>query len=118
VRSGTPNVSAVLFDVRVLQRGGWSVIAVVGDVDLATLPALRQGSLGAGVDRVALDLSAVDLFDPLGFGVVIALQLRATRQGGRFVVVCPEGRARELFAESRVDSIVQVVDSLDGLDGI
>jgi anti-sigma B factor antagonist len=117
VLSGTPNVSAVLFDVRVLQRGGWSVVAVVGDVDLATLPALRQGALGAGVDRVVLDLSGVDHFDPLGFGVVIALRLKVERQGGRFAVVCPPGRARDLFAESRVDAIVELVDSVDDLPG-
>ena len=105
----------MLFDVQVLQREGWSVVAVVGDVDLATLPALRQGALGAGHEQVALDLSGVDLFDPLGFGIVVALQLRVARQGGRFAVICPLGRARELFAESRVDQIVDVVDAFDEL---
>ena len=105
----------MLFDVRVLQREGWSVVAVVGDVDLASLPTLRQGALGAGTERVALDLSGVDHFDPLGFGIVIALQLRVARQGGRFVVICPAGRARDLFEESRVESIVDVVGSFDQL---
>ena len=105
----------MLFDVRVLQREGWSVLAVVGDVDLATLPALRQEALNAGTERVALDLSGVDHFDPLGFGIVVALRLRVARQGGRFVVICPPGRARELFAESRMDSIVELVDSFDDL---
>ena len=105
----------MLFDVRVLQREGWSVVAVVGDVDLATLLSLRQGALGAGTERVALDLSGVDHFGPLGFGIVVALQLRVARQGGRFVVICPPGRARELFAETRVDSIVELVDSVEEL---
>ena len=91
------------------------MVAVVGDVDLASLPALRQGARGAGFERVALDLSGVDLFDPLGFGIVVALQLRVARQGGRFVVICPPGRARELFAESRVDQIVDLVESFEQL---
>lgn len=105
----------MLFDVRVLQREGWSVVSVVGDVDLATLPTLRQGAFGAGTERVALDLSGVDLFDSLGFGIVIALRLRVARQGGRFAVICPPGRVRDLFAESRVDEIVELVESFEQL---
>lgn len=102
----------MLFDVRTVERDGWSVVSVVGDVDVATLPVLRQHAVSSGGDRVALDLSGVDLFDPLAFGVVIALRLQVTRRGGTFAVVCPPGRPRDLFAETGVDRIVEVVDSL------
>jgi anti-sigma B factor antagonist len=103
----------MLFDVRTVTRGTWDVVQVVGDVDLATIPSLRAHLDQVRGDRVALDLGGVDLFDPLGFGLVIAASLRARRRGAQMVVVCPPGRPRELFAESGVDRILTVVDSLD-----
>lgn len=106
----------MLFDVRTLSRGDWDVVRVVGDVDLATLPTLRSELDRAESSKVALDLSSVDLFDPLGFGVVLAGALRARRRGAVLVVVAPPGRPRELFAEALVDQIVTVVDALDALD--
>lgn len=105
----------MLFDVQVLERSGWAVVAVVGDVDLATLPTLRQEAELVDAERVAVDLSGVDHFDPLGFGVVIWTAMRVRRRAGRFAVVCPPGRPRELFEESGVDRIVDVVDSVERL---
>ena len=89
------------------------MVQVVGDVDLATIPSLRAHLDRPDGDRVGVDLGGVDLFDPLGFGVVIAASLRAARRGAQFAVVCPPGRPRELFAESGVDRILTVVDSVD-----
>ena len=105
----------MLFDVRTHEREGWTVVAVVGEVDLGTIPALRQHLDACAGDRVALDLSGVDHFDPLGFGVVIAGSLRARRRGASFAVICPEGRPRELFAESGLDQILTVADTLADL---
>jgi len=102
----------VIFDVRTRPEGQWTVVRVVGDVDLANLPALKQH-----VDRVrdgdlALDLMSVTLWDPVAFGIVVAAAMRARRRGDRFVVVAGPGRVRELFAESRMDQIVEVRPSL------
>jgi anti-anti-sigma factor len=104
-----------LFDVRTVQRGGWEVVLVVGDVDLATVPALQAALVSATGDRVALDLGGVDHFDPLGFGVVLSASLRTARRGARFAVLC-EGRPRQLFAESGVDRIVEVAAMLEELE--
>ena len=105
----------MLFDVRVLRRDGWTVVAVVGDVDLATMPALHQELSGVEGDRVALDLSGVDLLDPVTFGVLVAGALRTGRRGARFAVIAPPGRPRELLAESRLDEVLTVASSLDDL---
>lgn len=108
----------MLFDVRTVPRGDWDVVQVVGDVDLASMPSLRAVLDRTDATKVALDLSSVDLFDPLGFGVVLAGVLRARRRGAELVVVAPPGRPRELFAEAGVDRIVTVVEALDALDVI
>lgn len=104
----------MLFDVRTVHRGGWDVVQVVGDVDLATVPTLQAALLSADGERVALDLGGVDHFDPLGFGVVLSASLRTARRGARFAVLCA-GRPRELFAESGVDRIVDVVGTVEEL---
>lgn len=106
---------AVLFDVQTLNRDGWSVLSVVGDVDLATMPTLKLRADALQGDRVALDLSGVDYMEPVVFGVLVEAGLRAARRGARFVVVCPPGRPRELLEETRLDTIVDVVGSFDDL---
>lgn len=107
----------MLFDVRTLHHDGWVVVAVVGDVDLATIPSLSSKLTQSSGTQVALDLSGVDLFEPLGFGLLIAAALRAGRDGSRFVVICPPGRPRELIAETRLDEIIEVVDRFEVLVG-
>ncbi len=106
----------MLFDVRTVTRDGRDQVVVIGDVDLATIPSLRAQLDRTDGRQVVLDLTGVDLFDPLAFGVVIAASLRATRRGAQFAVVCPAGRPRELFAESGVDRILTVVDDVAALD--
>lgn len=110
-----PSLDTVLFDVRTHEREGWSVVAVVGEIDLASIPALRQHLDATHGDQVVVDLSGVDHFDPLGFGVVISGALKIRRRGALFAVICPEGRPRELFAESGLDQILTVVDTLAAL---
>jgi anti-sigma B factor antagonist len=112
----------MLFDARTVDHDGWSVIRVLGEVDLASMPTLRQAvdrALGVGAighpGPVAVDLADVDLLDPVCVGVLVAARLRADRAGSPFTVVCPEGRVRDLLAESGVDRIVRVVPSLDEL---
>lgn len=110
-----PNLRCVLFDVRTVDHGNWQVVRVVGDVDLASIPTLRACLDKADGQQVALELGGVDLFDPMGFGLVLGAAMRAARRRSRFVVVCPPGRPRELFTESRVDQIITVVDGLSDL---
>lgn len=99
----------MLFDVRVLPMGTWDVLCVVGDLDLATLPALRQALDRIDSPDVAVDLSGVDYLDPVTLGALFVGALRATRTGGRFLVVCPAGPARDLLTETGVDRILDVV---------
>ncbi len=106
----------MLFDVRVLRVGEWSVMAVVGDMDLATLPSLRQELDRLDGSLTAIDVSGVDYVDPVSLGVILTGSLRAKRRGGRFAVVSPPGPARDLLTESGLDRIIQVVDGPSDLD--
>lgn len=101
----------MIFDVQVLERGGWQVAAVVGDVDLATLPRLWPRVELLDGDRVAVDLMSVDWFDPVCLGVLLAAGVRARRRRARLVVVAV-GAVGALLAEAGVDQVLEVVESL------
>ena len=105
----------MLFDVRILRHGDWSVLAVVGEVDLATMPALRQELDQLDGDRVAVDLGSVDYLEPVALGLIVAGSLKARRRDALFAVVCPAGAARDLLDESGVDRIVDVVATVGDL---
>jgi anti-anti-sigma factor len=105
----------MLFDVRTVRRDGWCLVAVTGEIDLASVPALRTELERVPVDDVALDLRNVDYLDPVALGVLLAGSLRSTRRGGRFAVVCADGRPRELLVETRLDTILTVVGDADEL---
>jgi len=107
----------VLFDVRTVDHGGWSLATVVGDLDLGTLPALRTALDQLDGPRVGLDLSDVAFLDTVVLGAVLGARVRARRRGGEFVVVCPPGGPRDLLAEAGVDTVLVVVDATADLEG-
>lgn len=100
----------MLFDARIVSVGDWDVVSVVGDLDLATMPTLRQALDRTEAADTAIDLSGVDHVDPVTLGVLHVAGLRATRARGRFVVVCPPGSARDLLVATGIDRVLDVVD--------
>ncbi len=101
----------MLFDVRTVDHGGWSLATVVGDLDLGTLPALRTALDQLDGPRVGLDLTDAAFLDTVVLGAVLGARVRARRRGGEFVLVCPPGGPRDLLAEAGVDTVLTVVAS-------
>jgi anti-sigma B factor antagonist len=93
-----PQVLPERFDVRAEQAGDTTIVAVTGEVDIATAPSLRAALAGVPADApLVIDLSAVTFMDSTG----LAILLEAVRaRGERVAIVCPEGPARLLFAVS------------------
>jgi anti-sigma B factor antagonist len=106
----------VLFALDVTERAGWTVVAVTGELELATAPRLRQQVVslaGAGRLRLVLDLGEVDFIDSVGLGVVVAALKRTRGRGGDLRVVAPQARVRSLFEITRLDEIIEVVDTVE-----
>ena len=106
----------VLFEVTVTQRDGWSVLAVVGELDLATAPQLRQRLVGlvkTGATHLVLDLRSTDFIDSIGLGVIVGALKRVQPIGGALAVVCDEPRIRSVFEMTRLDTIIPVFATLD-----
>jgi anti-sigma B factor antagonist len=95
---------------------GWTVVAVHGEIDVATSPALRERLIGLvndGATRLVLDLEAVDFLDSTGLGTIVSLLKRVRTHGGDLRLVCTEARIRRLFEITGLEKAVPLHASLD-----
>jgi anti-sigma B factor antagonist len=119
----------VLFDVQRREREGWTVLAVIGELDLSVVPRVRQvalqwlpaGAAGDRAPRVIVDLSSVDFIDSAGLGVVLGIVRRARQAGGQAAVVLDgDSSAGRVFATLGLDRVITVAsrvdDVVDGAD--
>jgi anti-sigma B factor antagonist len=101
----------VLFDLRSREQDGWTVVAVTGELDLASAPKLRQElvrHVAAGHVRIVLDLSGTDFLDSIGLGVIVGAVKRVRAAGGDLVVVVANPRLEQLFSITMLDQILSV----------
>lgn len=106
----------MLSEVRVTELGDWSVVAPIGDLDLASVPRLRHevvNLVGSGNNQIVLDLVAVDFMDSVGLGAVVAVAKRVRASGGLFRVARPEPRIWSLFELVGLDVIIDCHDDLE-----
>ncbi len=116
-RSTTPDADAHDFELRVEPEGEVTVITVSGELDLATVPAMRGALLGA-VDRRArrlvLDLSGVTFIDSVGVGAVLHAKRRLGADGAVAVVLAPDSYARVILDVVGADRVLPVRADLAG----
>jgi anti-sigma B factor antagonist len=107
----------VLFALDVSSRGDWTVVAVTGELELATAPRLRQAVVslvGDGRVDIVLDLGGVDFIDSIGLGVIVSALKRVRSRDGQLVVAGAVPRVRALFELTRLDEIIELHDSVAG----
>lgn len=105
----------MLFALDVSPRGDWTVVAVTGELELATAPRLRQAVVslvGDGHVDIVLDLGGVDFIDSIGLGVIVSALKRVRSRDGRLVVAGAGPRVRALFVLTRLDEIIELHDSV------
>nr|BFE63008.1 hypothetical protein GCM10020063_075340 [Dactylosporangium thailandense] len=95
---------------------GGTVLAVRGEVDVATAPALREAIVRA-VDgrpaRVVIDLAAVSFMDSSALGVLISGYKYAQGAGVAVVLASPGPGVYRLLRTSGMVEIFEVVDPPD-----
>ena len=105
----------MVFAVESFPRDGHVVLAVRGDVDIATAAELRN-RLSAAVEvhrAIVVDLGEVGFMDSTGLGVLVAMHARAAAFGGTFVLARPQKIVRNALRLVQVDTVIDVYDSLD-----
>ena len=80
------------FSVDEHEEGGVHVLAVTGELDLATAPRLcaRLDASRAGRQpRLLVDLTNVEFCDSTGLRALLGAASEVRAHGGRFAIVCP-----------------------------
>ena len=104
------------FSVAVEQDGTRAVVAVRGELDLATAPQLESALLPGLRDggSAVLDLRGLEFMDSTGVRVIVAAHHAAEEHGGSFVLVRtePDGPVARVLEISGLDAILKLVDDV------
>ena len=103
-------------DIRRHERQQWTVLSVVGELDIVGAPELRQAVVKAvadGARRLILDFSDLDFVDSFGIGVVVGALKRVRQRDGDLAVVCPVPRVRRVFEMCDLDRVLAMHASVE-----
>lgn len=106
----------MLFDVQVAEEGGWSVLTLTGELDLAAAPAVRSRVVAltsGGSSRLVIDLRGVDFLDSAGLGVLVGARKRVRQideAAGEVRLVATEPQVLRVLALAGLDRVMDVFD--------
>jgi anti-sigma B factor antagonist len=92
------------------------VVAVAGEIDLATVGPFRQAIsdlVNGGLVHLVIDLSAVTFIDSTGLGVLVGARKRVRDGGGSLRLVCTHHRVLRLLAVTGLAQAMPVHASTD-----
>lgn len=105
-------VECPVVDLTRVDEPGAVVVAVAGDLDIATADQLFREAgdvLRAGEPTtLVLDLSGVSFLDSSGIGTLVELRNVATDSGGALVLRKPSERTRRLLEITALDSVFTI----------
>lgn len=102
------------FEITVEDRPGVGIVAVAGEVDLATAPAIESTLAAVVAPAVVVDLRGVTFMDSSGLRAVIDGYRSAVARHASFAVVASsDGAVARLFELAMVDTIMTVVDTVE-----
>jgi anti-sigma B factor antagonist len=90
------------------------VIALRGELDVSTVPALAEPlrqAIAIGKTAVVIDLSELTFLDSTGLMVLLNGLRRIIRQGGRLVIACANPTVLRLFEITGTETTFAIVGS-------
>lgn len=94
---------------------GWTVVEVVGEVDVFSAPALRAQLatlISEGHTRMVVDLSGVPFMDSTGLGVLVGRLKTIRQQQGELRLVITGDRLLRNFSITGLDKVFMIGDSV------
>ena len=105
------------FNARTEAAGdGAYVIAVTGEADLYTAPALKrelEAAIDAGGRDVVVDLTATTFMDSTALSVLVEATKRLRPDGGRVALVCIDPNIVKIFRITALDRLFPIFASRD-----
>ena len=96
--------------------GGYPVVAVSGEVDVYSAPALKDSLtelMQSGASTVVVDLSDVAFLDSTGLGALVEARAATTEAGGSLPIVCSHERILKLFTITGLDGVFSIHPTVD-----
>jgi anti-sigma B factor antagonist len=114
----------VEISVEQTSAGSVPVLAVNGEVDVYSAPALKDKItelIGSGQTTLIVDLSSVAFLDSTGLGALVEARAATSEAGGALPLVCSQERILKLFTITGLDGVFSihpsVSDAVAGLSG-
>ncbi len=108
------------FGLDVSEQQSWVVLAVRGEVDVATAPKLREKLIelvNAGKARIIVDLAGVEFLDSTGLGVLVGALKRVRGADGELVLACEEPRILKVFEITGLTKVFTMHPTVDDAVG-
>jgi anti-sigma B factor antagonist len=96
-------------------QGHLPVITIVGEIDVATAPQLRESLhevIAKGQATVVLDLLEVTFLDSTALGVLVGGLKRCRDLGGELYIVVADARLKKIFEITGLNKVFPLVDAL------
>ena len=114
-RRVTPGASQRFVAATEQLENGAPVVSVMGEVDLAKVPAFARTLLGAtgdGSGEVIVDLTACSFLDSRGLGALLATRGRLERSNRRLVLVVSNRSVMRVFQITQFDELFEIYPTL------
>lgn len=100
--------------IRVRHKPKYVLVAVAGEIDIATVAGLRERlvALAAGGRPLVIDLDQVSFIDAAGLGALVGAGKRAAEHGVGLHVVCARQHIRRLFRITGLDRSIPLASTL------
>jgi anti-sigma B factor antagonist len=114
-RRVTPGASMRFVAATEQLDSGTPVVSVMGEVDLATAPALERALLGVAEDRtgeVIVDLTGCSFLDSRGLGALNAARAKLERSERRLALVLANQSVLRIFQITQFDELFEIYPTL------
>lgn len=105
------------FEIREHDAGGVHVVAVQGELDLATAPRLAvriDNARRSGAQRLVIDLTATEFCDSTGLRALVGCRHEVVAHGGRMALaVLEESAVARMFSLAGAHELMPVYDGLE-----
>ena len=107
-----------ILDVRTEDRDGLVHVALVGELDLSTVAKVQEELRRVEASSPAtlvVDLSKLTFLDSTGLRCIVTADERARAEGRRIVIVRGPDAVQRVFAITRLEERLEMVDDVDSV---